>query len=277
MSGTPTPRAATRYVRADRLLPGDVFLSRGGDKDSTWIARSTFGPFSHAAIYDGNHFLFEAIDDGVGYTKLNLARACRNPGQGSFILIDVSHYNKLEIRRHPAIEEACKTLEGRRNVIDQLIGWLGPKNGLEYPALSTLAKAVPFVPWPLAFALLWVIARFQGEPSKVVPGMFCSQLVACALRDLDAEPLQSTFWGQIMTPEKISPNRLQSRKTQLKLVDDIIVDDKYPCECDASQQYFLEQMRQLQDQTNAMVAKCGAMERRKALLDLENRYRRYLR
>jgi hypothetical protein len=85
------------FIRGDLLLPGDVLLSRGVDKESDWIARATFGPYSHAAIYHSNYCVFESIDDGVGFSKLDIAKVCTKDNRRS-VLLDVSKYRKLEIQ-----------------------------------------------------------------------------------------------------------------------------------------------------------------------------------
>lgn len=274
MSGSPASPAAVRYVRADRLLPGDVFLSRGTDKDSNWIAWTTLGPFSHAAIYHSNHCLFESIDDGVGYTGLDIAKACRNPGHGAIVLLDVSQYLKLEIRRHPVLEQACATSQGRRDIEDRLSEWLIPKNGFEYPALTALARAVPYVPSFAVLPILWAVARFQGEPTKVVPGMFCSQLVASALEDLGAYPLKRRFFDRKISPEQISPNRLQSCRSRLTPVQGAIVDEDFRCDGDGSQQWFLDQLKTVQTQRLEILNKSRAQALRTTISQVDNQYRR---
>jgi len=55
-----------KYLRISGLIPGDIILSFGGGKQSVWIASSTKGPFSHAAIVRNYMQRVEALDDGVG-------------------------------------------------------------------------------------------------------------------------------------------------------------------------------------------------------------------
>ena len=39
-----------RMLRSDLILPGDILLTNGREKDSKWIARLSGGDFSHAAL-----------------------------------------------------------------------------------------------------------------------------------------------------------------------------------------------------------------------------------
>jgi hypothetical protein len=222
----PSPR---RYVRADLLLPGDVFLSRGTDRDSNWIAWATLGPFSHAAIYPTkyNYCLFESSDEGVGFVGLDVVKICRDPGQGRHIvLVDVSHHQKLEIRRHPAVAERCRTDSGRQEVEDRLAECLVPRYGFEYPAYEALGNAVPYLPGWVVKPVLWAIERMRGEPAAVVPGLFCSQLVFEALKYLKAAPLRRD-----RRSETVSPNTLASASlSQLEVVEGMIVDETFDCQ-----------------------------------------------
>ena len=226
---TGTVRQSRRYVRADLLLPGDVFLSRSTDKDSDWIAWATLGPFSHAAIYPAkySYSLFESGDDGVGFVGLDVVKICRDPGQDQHIvLLDVSHHRKLEIRRHPALAERCRTDSGRREVEYRLAECLVPRYGFEYPALEALGNAVPYLPGWVVTPLLWTIARVRQEPAAVVPGLFCSQVVFEALKYLRATPLRRDRLS-----ETVSPNTLASASlSRLEEVEGVIVDETFTCQ-----------------------------------------------
>ena len=224
-----TLRRPRRYVRADLLLPGDVFLSRSTDKDSNWIAWATLGPFSHAAIYPAkyNYCLFESSDDGVGFVSLDVVKICRDSGQDRrIVLLDVSDHQKLEIRRHPELAERCRTDSGRQEVEDRLAECLVPRYGFEYPALEALSNAVPYLPGWVVKPVLWAIARVRREPAAVVPGLFCSQVVFEALKYLRAAPLKRDRLS-----ETVSPNTLASPcLSRLEVVDGVIVDETFDCE-----------------------------------------------
>jgi hypothetical protein len=222
-----TLQTRRRFLRFSKLLPGDVLLSRGTGRESDQIARLTFGPFSHAAIYVTFGVVFEAISDGVGFTGLELAKHCDH---GVGYLVEVSHYAHVEVRRHPKIERQCATPSGADRVVEELARVLISENGKEYPPLRALAHAVPMVPAVVVYPYLFVAARHVGEGHKTVPGLFCSQLVCKALTRLCAYPLRPGFLGRRLPPHKISPNNLQFRRSLLNPVRDAVVDDTFPCE-----------------------------------------------
>lgn len=260
------------FIRGDLLLPGDVLLSRGVDKESDWIARVTFGPYSHAAIYHSNYCVFESIDDGVGFSKLDIAKVCTKDNRRS-VLLDVSKYPKLEIRRHPAVEKCCSTSDGQRAIEDGLAECLIAENGLQYPPLPALARAVPFVPSFMIYPILWGVARYQGECPKVVPGMFCSQLVAAALEHLKAAPLSNSF-GIKARPEGISPNSFQSFRSRLKVVHHAIVHEDCGCEDEASNQRFLNELKDNQSRLLKLAPKQLTQQNRVAKSDFDKQYER---
>lgn len=261
-----------RYVRGDLLLPGDVLLSRGGDKESDWIAWATFGPYSHAAIYHTNYCVFESVDDGVGFSKLQIDKICTKDNQ-RHVLLDVSKYAKFEIRRHPVVEQCCATADGRRAIEDKLTKCLIAENGLQYPALPALARAVPYFPFFMVYPFLWVVARWQRECPKVVPGMFCSQLVAAALEHLAAPPLND-FCGIKIRPEEISPNRFQSFRSRLTLVRNAIVTEDCGCSDDRSSRAFLDALRTNQAIVLKTAGKELAQQQRVAMSDFDKQYKR---
>jgi hypothetical protein len=280
MSGH-TVQTKRRFLRVAKLLPGDVLLSRGADPESDQIARFTFGPFSHAAIYVTFGAVFEAIDDGVGFTGLEFAKHC---DYGVGYLLDVSQYANLEVRRHPEVEKQCSTAAGTDRVMKTLAEVLIPENGKEYPPLSTLAHAVPMVPSFVVYPFLLVVARRLGEGSKTVPGLFCSQLVCKALTSLGAYPLRTGPFGRRLPPHKISPNHLQFRRSLLSPVPDAIVDDSFLCEereADPLRQArrqveharMLNEAKRRQAESLAPLARGPALKLRIAVETLNGRYR----
>lgn len=140
------------------------------------------------------------------------------------MLLDVSRHQKLEIRRHPAIAERCRTDNGRGEVDDRLAECLVPRYGFEYPALEALANAVPYLPGWIVKPVLWTIARVRREAPAVVPGLFCSQVVFEALKYLSAVPLRRE-----RRSETVSPNTLASASlSRLDVVEGVIVDETLP-------------------------------------------------
>lgn len=216
-----------RYLRAKELLPGDVLLSRGAGPESDAIARYTFGPYSHAAVYIHFGVIFEAIADGVGFTGLEIVRWC-DAGRG--YLLDVSNYACLEVRRHPILAAECATVEGQRSVSERLGRFLVPENGKQYPPLTALAYAVPWAPAVVVRPFLGVAAQRMGEQKVIAAGMFCSQLVCEALKKLNGEPLQHGFFGRTLPSRNVSPNHLRSPQSLLQVVPDVVVDSTFPCD-----------------------------------------------
>jgi len=223
-----TLRRPRRYVRADLLLPGDVFLSRSTDKDSNWIAWATLGPFSHAAIYPAkyNYCLFESSDDGVGFVSLDVVKICRDSGRTGVSCCSTSRIIKSwRSVAHPnSLSVAARTVVGRRSRIACRVSgaevWLrvpGARGSLERGAVSSRVVVKP---------VLWAIARVRREPAAVVPGLFCSQVVFEALKYLRAAPLKRDRLS-----ETVSPNTLASPcLSRLEVVDGVIVDETFDCE-----------------------------------------------
>jgi hypothetical protein len=268
-----------RYLRLDKLLPGDVFLSKGVGPESDRIARLTFGPFSHASIHTHFGLLFEAIGNGVGYTGLSVAKYCDHGGY----LLDVSKYDRLQIRRHPALHARCATPMGQRALAEELGELLLPENGKEYPLPTALAHAAPFIPALLLLPYLWFLELQPAERIKKAPGLFCSQLVAGALIQLQAYPLKSGWFGRQLPARRISPNHLQFSSSLLEIVPHVIVDETFPCEhpeptAQREQQRQYERGRMLQEAQNvqrqalAVMDKHAALKLRLALSAVEDAY-----
>jgi len=192
------------FLDVDLIQPGDVVLERGTGTDSAWIARATGGPFSHAALVVDRGFLFESDDEGVGYTPLTLERVERR-ATGRRRLSRLPHVREAVVLRFPRLTD-----KRARDLGDDLVEALGPLDGKEYPAWSALAAATPggWLGKQLGRVVL-SIADWYENTQVVVPGPFCSEVVAGVFADV--MPRRRLF-DKPRDPTRVNPNSfLESR------------------------------------------------------------------
>jgi hypothetical protein len=200
------------YLNLKLLQPGDIVFSLGEGWMSKQIARfGGKGDYSHAAIYIGNSHLFEALDDGVGPTRLYIDReelyqaprgALPNHQLNKW-LATIPDTVRLCVMRHPDMEQALKS----RGYSD-----LNPLTEssvfLQYPHATQLATAI----WCNRFAGWLVKAGLQAqalfEKPRVVPGPFCSQLVVQIMDGLGLR-----LFARELDPAEVSPSRLANSDT----------------------------------------------------------------
>ena len=192
------PAKGDLYLDTGVLQPGDVLLELGTGKDSTWIARATGGPFSHAALVMGRSFLFESDDLGVGYTPLKADRVERR-ATGTRTLSRLDGVKEAVLLRFPRF-----TAKQARDLGDDLIEALGPLDGKEYPAWSALASAAPGgrLGTQVGRVVLSILDWYQNT-QVVVPGPFCSELIAGVFADV--MPRRRLF-DKPRDPTRVNPN-----------------------------------------------------------------------
>ena len=228
-SQKPKSRPSTgRYLRCDRLRSGDVILFESSGMEGKLISTSTHivGTdywFSHAAIVLYKGVMLEAVDDGLMQTPLEICKA-GDMGRTIVPLHDVSKYESVGVFRHPALEN-----ENEEKLTYRLLDFAQPLFFLEYPSRTTLARAASasFLGRAVATAGLWVMDK-KGQLSKrnkeqppVVPGPFCSMLVAILLNDLTP---QNPLFAPPRDPADVNPNSLAAESC-LRPVPGAVVGD----------------------------------------------------
>lgn len=200
---TAVKRDGDLYLNTSLLRPGDVLLTRGRVKESHWIARLTWGPFSHAALVVNGSVLFESDDLGVGYTALHVDRVERSAA-GKHLLSVLTDVDRAVLLRHPRMAHSMAA-----DVEEDLVEALYPAFGREYPPWANLASALPGGPLirGVGRLLLRAKAAFDGDDKVWNPGQFCSQLVADALMRVLKEKKLSLFVPP-RSPANINPNTL---------------------------------------------------------------------
>lgn len=187
------------YLDLLRVSPGDVLLTLGRKPQSRAIAALSDGEFSHAAIILEKSLLFESDGNGVGQTWLPWSRIEVVKGTLSGVLCELPHHpRKAIVLRHletpkrddvaGLLQEVCDVFEGLEYPqIEELANTLEPTTRKARIALAvarTLSSARP--PPGKAKVLSRGVNRFF--PRTIVPGPFCSQLVAEVYKALNIFP-----------------------------------------------------------------------------------------
>ncbi len=196
-----------KFIRCELLNPGDVILSCGNEKHSKAIARMTKGPYSHACFALTATYRFESLMDGIGFSYREIDRAEYHPSEGHRLLEDVSDFRRITVYRHPSI--TGKELE---RVKEQLPEILQQFFGLQYPKLLKLAQASSNSPNIRRFlsVLLDMIDKISGH-HPIVPGPFCSQLIALVFEMLN---LNKPLFPSKRASDTVNPNDLAHSNLQ---------------------------------------------------------------
>lgn len=192
-----------KYIRAELLKPYDVILSRGKSLNSTIIAKMNNGLYSHASLVIGALTHFEADSIGLGYTYIRISKVEIHDDCIRW-LWDISDKKEIAVYRHPNIMSLNDS--ELKESIDKLIDIVTKLIGYEYPQLGKLVKAwtkPTRYPKVKKFILdTMEKIRFKGE-KKVVPGLFCSALVASCFDELGYNIFFTTI-----DPNEVGPNQL---------------------------------------------------------------------
>ena len=207
------------YLRVDLLQPADVILTRPGKLVSKASAKLTSGAFSHAAVAIASTLHFESDDKGVGYTRVGLSKVEQHP-DGSRWFWNVSHYRRVGVFRHPDFNKL--TASAKSTLASHLQEILHPFAGTEYPTLDALANATAkLAKYPkVKEGILKLLERMRSKgQKKVLPGPFCSELVALAFKEL-GHPI----FPEGIEPAQVSPNLLaDDRVSRLRPLSGVLV------------------------------------------------------
>lgn len=193
----------TLFLSQDAVRSGDVLLTRGGHKGSSWIAWGSNGKYSHAALFMTRDCLLESREDGVGYTHLLVDRleefadrkdilpgvpVCFTNVRTLSALVDPDGNvaTNAVVLRPPFTQTSG---DDRRNrhidlATNDALATIAMKYlGRDYPqSISLLAAANrPFLQSTVAKSIAQLVDRLNKVPE--LPGPYCSQLVALVLAE----------------------------------------------------------------------------------------------
>lgn len=229
----PKLREWAKFLDLDVVRPGDVLLSRGRDRFSWLIAIATGGLYSHAAVFlpfrysrgsldsaDAADFgcidldstdliLVESDDHGVGKTFLRQLSIKDGANVHPNLARLPDGYKTAILLRHPELARVDK------GVIEQAVMIFNDTELLRhYSSWDRLAGPLR-IPVPSVQRFIGQkLTNYLGEPTgPVLPGCFCSELVAKFFQQIDIP-----IFEKAISPENISPNDLRSRRSRLKVV-----------------------------------------------------------
>ena len=163
------------FLRLDLLQPLDVVLSRGRKPSSLSIKAVTLGKFSHAALVVWPTWWLEA--DGYGVLRAPKQSTCVGWYHNEPVyLLDVGNRYLPQVMRHPSLfglnevqrgDLVARFSEVRRELEDR-----------EYPVWERLVDATRLPCKPAFRWLARIHDRIFYKHSPVIPGNFCSELVA---------------------------------------------------------------------------------------------------
>jgi|SRR5215813_2371015 len=197
----PLPRLV---LRLDRMKPGDVLLSHGGEPESHAIAMMSGGPFSHAAMWIDLFRTLESDGGLIGPKRTRHLGYAKLDGEHIVVAEIAGAPAACAVYRHPGmssipVERFAAALQAEMHE-----SW--GKDYSEYYRLVMLARlpaglsvANSLVPLAAEATRAWE-RRFAGDK---IHGAFCSELVARFFQRLGL-PL----FDQERLPEHVSPNDL---------------------------------------------------------------------
>ncbi len=188
------------YLRQVLVQPGDVLLTGGSEKFSMWATLLTVGPFSHASLMQFAFDRIEADIDGLGITKLEVARVEEHDARQHTLLSIPAAESGLLLRH---VDFLDLDANGRRDLGELIARLSTPFQGLEYPRYFELGSALPLVNPLRLFYEFWKWPWKLLRPSKSLEGPFCSVFVVQIFDALKSD----VFRGRI-NARNVSPNGL---------------------------------------------------------------------
>jgi hypothetical protein len=216
-------KTSRRFLNASRLRPLDVILSRPVGRQSKSIACVTGGRFSHAAVALSRSVLFQSTTNGVGFDTPGYAE-CQLIDGRHVLFQDVSDYMDIAVYRHPDVAGLSESELAVHQ--EAVIAAAADFNFKEYPPADAFDAIISQTPWAVRGLARLVLRRMLAETGTIVPGQFCSQLVA----DLFAEQNIGLF-PAVVANDAVTPNLLA--ESWLRPVPDMFVDGPLPGEPDA--------------------------------------------
>lgn len=210
-----------KYYDVSTLNAGDILLtSYYPSTSSRKIQLLTGGKYTHSIIVIHPLLFFESTTVGSGFVRPFISKVEQNI-DGEKKLWDISSFKEFDVYRHKSINNESK-------IAERLIDILGSQRGKEYPSLSTLrnaskvSKAVPFV----SYTILKIADLFTNK--KIIPGMFCSEVVSFCITQLGYDPFTIKFKHNEVNPNHFSDKSISNfrKVTNISFADDFKEDYK---------------------------------------------------
>lgn len=208
---TTADTVAPPYVDVAKLYPGDVLLSTSSSIPSAGIRFATKSIYSHAAIHIGAGLIIQSTpDDGIAFSGFRLVKAETSLRANIRRLIGtLPPATMLHVYRHENLVGAEMSHHQEMQLSEMLSEAAGEYWGKDYAMLETLGDAsalLSHAPAVKQWVLRQVGKRTGADADKVVPGPFCSELVAALLTSVGLSPMQAAFAqvspGDLAAPEK---------------------------------------------------------------------------
>lgn len=215
----------TLFLDTAKIKPGDILLT-AGRAPSSYLIRIISGTsllkpvaFSHAAIVLTNYVLFESMHDGVGQTYLPLDRYELLSEGGARHLTALIDEKGRCLRNAVVMRPTGLQRKPYDTLVAELARYAIPREGTEYPMLEKLVAAVKLSPLKrgsITRMIAKLVSWFQRKP--INPGLFCSELVAAVLGEMECPLLAGN-----PTASTVAPADFGTTSTQLEIVPDAIV------------------------------------------------------
>jgi hypothetical protein len=207
-------RMKNLFIDASKLQVGDVLLSQSTHAHSKFIAWSTAGPYSHAAIYLREFQLFEAVTKGVGFANFKPVKVERAPRT----LCSTEGYRKFAVYRCPP--QFRQDLDKDKLYLD-IYPLLAVLNGVEYKRLNAFVRLktrFDWLPRGIRSAMLSGAGLLAGDRNKCLEEFFCSEAVVYLLQKMGMAVLKAS-----QSPDTVTPNQLTDPAiSNLQEVPDVV-------------------------------------------------------
>jgi hypothetical protein len=213
----PELRKWAPLLRRDAVKAGDVLLTRKRDVESFCIRVATWGPYSHAGIFlpfSGALELLEADDFEVGRGPFLRPLRVEIGGKALQVWRLPSEASAAALLRHPCMKKIDENTLARA-----ALAFNDTELLRHYSSFDRLAGPLDYLPSPMRRALgRGLLAREQKRQGPVLPGSFCSELVAKFFERVDIR-----LFPRARKPEKVAPNHLTPRRSYLKIVPNALI------------------------------------------------------
>lgn len=176
---------------ASQLQVGDIIFSTTQSLDSRVIRRLTTSRFSHVSIYFGQGVVVEANDKGAGPTKLAIRGSLNTPAGSELCGLPYPNWTALAVLRKPGVDPKAEA-----SIITSLIK---EDLGRDFPSLSGLARRTGHT-FIVPFALALDVGSWLTNRHPLLPGCWCSQLVAKVVLDRADPAVRSELESKLQRP-----------------------------------------------------------------------------
>lgn len=195
------------YIRAEMLQPLDVILLRGKRPFEKKTAGYLGGSYSHAEIVVNKTMRFDSVKYGIRFRPVKFSK-CKAHDNHIYFLEKIDKFAIFDVYRHKNLKDINKNrLEVfQRDLIETLI----PFHLDQYPSVKTFHGIINKLrPDKMIFAKILLKAYEPVEGKKIIPGPFCSELVAKVFDYLKLELFSSDQEAKLISPNDLAKSKLQ--------------------------------------------------------------------